>query len=145
MDTNGVLKRVLPPWRGLRGKIIAWFLIPTAIILSAVAISVLTASRRVTEDLVFERNADRAQLLANQLSSDLPTYQQALAAAASEMNQSDLDDLTPVLEALWPAGALQAFDGGAFVVDLDGGVRSATYGLRKMVGGMLPEFADRPW
>jgi hypothetical protein len=66
--------------RGLRAKIVAWVLIPTALILTAVGGLTFCTSQQVTEDLVFDRNRDRTRLLADQLSADLEAYRRPLSA-----------------------------------------------------------------
>ena len=60
--------RLTRPLRGsLRTKLIAWFFVPTAIILVAVALVNFNSYQNVTEDLVIERDRDLTQLWAGQL------------------------------------------------------------------------------
>ena len=66
------LPRVLR--RSLRVKIIAWFFVPTAIILLAVALVKFYAYQDVTEDLVIERDQDLTRLSAGQLATELEEY-----------------------------------------------------------------------
>jgi two-component system nitrate/nitrite sensor histidine kinase NarX len=110
---------------GLRTKIILWFLIPTAIILSAVAVLTFTASRRVTEELVLARNADRTQLLANQLSEMLLSYRAGLSVFLAQISAWSPAALQADLEAAWPVGALAAFDAGVVLLDSDGEILAA--------------------
>ena len=55
----------------LRFKLIAWFFVPTAIILVAVALVNFNSFQNVTEDLVIERDRDLTQLWAGQLATNL--------------------------------------------------------------------------
>lgn len=63
----------------LRNRIIAWFLVPTAIILILVALVSLYSYQRVTETLVVERDRDLARLSANLLGAELASYTDPLA------------------------------------------------------------------
>ncbi|MBN1658132.1 MAG: GAF domain-containing protein [Anaerolineae bacterium] len=58
----------------LRGKIIAWSFVPTAIILVAVALVSLYAYQRVTENLVIERDEELTRLSAQLLGRELTSY-----------------------------------------------------------------------
>ncbi|HSJ57558.1 MAG TPA: GAF domain-containing protein [Anaerolineae bacterium] len=58
----------------LRGKIIAWSFVPTAIILVAVALVSLYAYQRVTENLVIERDEELIRLSAQLLGRELTSY-----------------------------------------------------------------------
>ena len=57
----------------LRIKIIAWFFVPTAIMV-AVAWVNFCSYQKVTEDLVFERNIDSTQLLAARMAIKLGCF-----------------------------------------------------------------------
>jgi nitrate/nitrite-specific signal transduction histidine kinase len=63
----------------LRNKIIAWSFVPTAIILIAVAVVSLHAYRRVTENLVIDRDRELTHLAATLLATELATYTDPLA------------------------------------------------------------------
>jgi nitrate/nitrite-specific signal transduction histidine kinase len=65
--------------RSLRAKIIAWSLVPTAIILITVALVNLYSYQQVTEDLVIERDRDLTRLAAKLLGSELATYKDPFA------------------------------------------------------------------
>jgi nitrate/nitrite-specific signal transduction histidine kinase len=134
------------PKRGLRAKIIGWFLVPIAVILAAVAVLVFTASQRVTQELVFERNQGRTQLLAHQLSSELSVYGQTLRTAAVAVPDPTADGpafynppaaVTELLASDWPVGALELFDGGALLLDSEGVILAATRSLQNQVGQRL--------
>src|SRR5512143_2492730 len=66
----------------LRIRILLWAFIPTAIILSAVAITIYVAYQRVTADLVVGRNQQLTHLSANQLAADLRPDIDALTTVA---------------------------------------------------------------
>ncbi|MGD8466794.1 MAG: hypothetical protein PVI09_23295, partial [Anaerolineae bacterium] len=65
--------------RSLRSKIIAWSLVPTAIILITVALVNLYSYQQVTEDLVIERDRDLTHLAAKLLGSELASYTDPMA------------------------------------------------------------------
>ncbi|MBN1249763.1 MAG: HAMP domain-containing protein [Anaerolineae bacterium] len=118
--------------RGLRTKIILWFLVPTLLILGVVALLAYSTAQRGTEELVFARSEDRARLLANQLSGELEGYRQMLAVAAAQVVDEDASALTAALDA-WPMGTLAPFDAGVLLLDRDGLVRAATAGLARVL------------
>jgi nitrate/nitrite-specific signal transduction histidine kinase len=124
--------------RGLRAKIIGWFLVPIAVILTAVAVLVFVASQRVTQELAYERNQSRTQLLANQLAVELTTYGQTLRALTSGASQpeaySPAAAVSRLLESAWPVGPLEVFDGGVLFVDVEGVIIATTRGLNAHVG-----------
>jgi two-component system nitrate/nitrite sensor histidine kinase NarX len=130
---------------GLRAKIIAYVLIPTAIILAAVGGLAFYASQRVTEDLVFDRNRDRTRLLADQLSADLEAYIQPLrtldvtiGASRSAYYQQAL------LEDRWLPDDLGVFDAGILILDQDGMVVAAMPNPTALVGQNLPQLIAEP-
>ncbi len=70
-----------PHWwwrRSLRVKIIAWFFVPTALLLIAVGVTNFFAYRDVTADLVIERNQELTRLSASQLSTSFEEFTEAL-------------------------------------------------------------------
>lgn len=130
---------------GLRAKIVAWVLIPTAVILAAVGGLAIYASRQVTEDLVFERNRDRTQLLANQLSAGLEAYVQPLSAIdAVVSSEESLSGQQALLEARWPSGDLRVFDAGVLILDGDGMVVATVPTWAEVTGQHLPELVADP-
>ena len=79
MALRTVIGRLIRPLTGsLRTKIIAWFFVPTAIILVAVALVNFYSYQKVTEDLVFERNKDLTQLMAARLAIKLGSFPRLL-------------------------------------------------------------------
>jgi nitrate/nitrite-specific signal transduction histidine kinase len=115
-----------------------WVLVPTAIILTAVGGVAFYASQRVTEELVLERNRDRTQLLANQLSADLEAYQHPLGSVASSVLDRPLYELQVVLDREWPGGDLAVFDAGVMILDSEGKVLAAVPNSAHLYGERFP-------
>ena len=70
-----------PHWwrrRSLRVKIIAWFFVPTALLLIAVGVTNFFAYQGVAADLVIERDQDLTRLSASQLSTSFGEFTEAL-------------------------------------------------------------------
>ena len=88
------------PWwgRSLRVKIIAWFFVPTALILIAVAVTNFFAYQDVTADLVIERDQDLTRLSASQLSTSFGEFTEAL-----EQVGRNLDSSQPLGPSMFPA------------------------------------------
>jgi len=110
---------------GLQAKMTTGVLVPTAIILAAVGALAFYASQQVTADLVLERNRDRTQLLANQLSAELEAYQRPLGSLAGQGAGLPIEQLQLVLDREWPGGTLSAFDAGVVVLNGEGHVIAA--------------------
>ncbi len=107
--------------KSLRAKIIAWFFVPTVIILVGVALTNFLAYQQVTEELVIERDEDLARLSAGQLATDMQEFTDLLSTMAlplgiSQNQQSILNDAS---------GRLVVFDGGVVVLDNFGVVVAA--------------------
>ncbi len=131
---------------GLRTKIVLWSLVPTVLILSAVAALTFYAYRRVTEDLVLERNQDRTQLLAGQLASGLQDYVMPLSSLA---NSQDVLSGSPqrqqaALERAWPVGDLALFDGGVLILDPQGRVTAGVRDPATLVGCDMSRLSASP-
>jgi nitrate/nitrite-specific signal transduction histidine kinase len=109
-------------WRSLAAKIVAWFFVPTAIILGAVALVNYYAYRQVTEDLVIERDAEVTRLTASQLGVKLADYAGLLTALSrtSDIYSGDPDRQGDALRA--SANRLGMFDGGLIILDTFGQV-----------------------
>lgn len=105
--------------RSLRTKIIAWFFVPTALILIAVAVTNFFAYQDVTAELVIERDEDVTRLSASQLSNSLSEFTDTL----EEVGRS-IDTSQPPGPSRFPAlqtiGRLSVFDGGVVVLDTFG-------------------------
>jgi len=143
-----MLRRVIDRG-GLRAKMAVWVLIPTTLILAAVGGVAFYASQRITEDLVLERNQNRTQLLANQLSADLRTYEEPLAAVARTAADQPLSQLEAHMDREWPGGELDAFNAGVIVLDAEGTVMAAVPGWVHMTefpsrGERFPELVVIP-
>ena len=111
--------------KSLRVKIIAWFFLPTAIILLAVALVNFYAYQDVTEDLVIERDRDLTRLSAGQLATELEEYINLLSDVARTADVH-YDDPAAQQEILTQAGTqLVVFDGGVFILDTFGMVVAA--------------------
>ncbi len=117
----------------LRAKMVAWFLIPAALISTGVAVLTLDAYRRVTQELVLERSHDRALLLASQLNATLSTYAQPLGAleGAGQLAQSTLESSS--------LSARRVFDGGVLVLDSAGQIVAAVPVQADILGQYRPD------
>ncbi|NLE43879.1 MAG: HAMP domain-containing protein [Chloroflexi bacterium] len=112
----------------IRTKIVAWFLIPSAVISIAVGLLAFYAYRRVTEDLVLTRNRDRALLLANQLSAELTRYTTGLATldSAGRVQPESLVET-------WHNNTL-LFDGGLLMLNATGQIVATAPHRPELVG-----------
>ncbi|MBN1314911.1 MAG: HAMP domain-containing protein, partial [Anaerolineales bacterium] len=114
----------------LRNKIIAWSLIPTAVILIAVALVALTTYRQVTEKLVKERNQALVDNLTGQLEGALTEYSNKLYAIAGQSEfYLDGGAGTPIDESIFGL-----FDGGMMWLDENGVVVSSYPSRPDLVG-----------
>jgi PAS domain S-box-containing protein len=112
-------------WGGLRTKIIAWSFVPTAIILTLVALVGFYAFQQVTQNLTIQSSREVARLSAGQLARDLSEFSNVLTALArtSSVSESNVVDQRA---ALTQAGnRLFIFDGGALILDHHGTVIAA--------------------
>ena len=102
--------------RSLRFKIIAWFFVPTALLLLAVAVTNFFAYQDVTADLVIERDQDVTRLSAGQLSTSLREFTDTLEEVGRGMDPSQPPGPSrfPAVQTL---GRLSVFDGGVVVLD----------------------------
>ena len=106
-------------WGSLRAKIIAWFFVPTALLLIAVAVTNFVAYQDVTVALLIERDQDLTRLSASQVS----TLLRELTDTLEEVGR-DIDVSQPAGASRFPAvetlGRLSAFDGGVVVLARSG-------------------------
>ncbi|NLF02761.1 MAG: HAMP domain-containing protein [Anaerolineales bacterium] len=130
--------------QGLPTKIIAWFLVPTAIILSIVAFVTFRTYQQVTQDLVIERNHELTRLLASQLAADLSEYATQLSALAATADVYPLrsDPLTRKAIIRLSEDRLWDFDGGVVILDGTGTVVAADQRLINAVG---EDWSDRAY
>ena len=125
------------PRRSLRVKIIAWFFVPTAIILVAVALVTFFSYQQVTEDLVIERDQDVTRLSAGQLVTELTEYTNILADIA-RTTASSQNDPTAQQDSLERASRQSVvFDSGVFVLD--------TFGTVVAAEPQRPEILGQDW
>jgi len=82
----------------LRSKIIAWFFVPTAIILIMVAWATFYAYQQVVEDLVIERDRELTRLIASELSREMGKYIELLSAMTRTEARSDVVARNLILE-----------------------------------------------
>jgi nitrate/nitrite-specific signal transduction histidine kinase len=111
--------------RSLRPQIIAWSLIPTMIILGAVALFAFYTYWQVTQSLVMERNQEVTHLLARQIGVEMMGYADTL----DEFSRSrDVMGLDPTYQQTALRGAmprLLPFDAGVVILDQAGRVVAA--------------------
>ena len=111
--------------RSLRAKIIAWFFVPTAIILVGVALTNFFAYQQVTEELVIERDQDLSRLSAGRLATEIKQFTDVLSNLAFSLgiwhNQPSIQE--SILNDA--RGQLVVFDAGVVVLDNFGVVVAA--------------------
>jgi nitrate/nitrite-specific signal transduction histidine kinase len=119
---------------GLRTKIIAWFFIPTAAILVAVALVTFIAYQRVTEDLVVERDQEVTRLSAGQVATEVKSFADLLSSLA---RTADISSAIPALQ----RGALEratnrlvVFDGGVLILNQYGTLVAALPDRPELIG-----------
>ena len=124
-------------WRGLRSKIIAWSFIPTAIILTMVALVGFYAYQQVTQDLTIQSSREVVRLSAGQLATELSEFSETLNAIArtSAIYENDPADQRAALAQA--NNRLFVFDGGVLILD-NHGVVVATQPAR-------PEIMGQDW
>ena len=106
----------------LRTKLIAWFFVPTAIILVAVALVNFYSYQDVTEDLVIERDRDLTQLWAGQLATNLDRFPKVLSDVSHTLGISKQSDADVQASLTGASAPLRIFDGGVIVLDTFGTV-----------------------
>ena len=131
---------IRPLTGSLRTKLIAWFFVPTAIILVAVALVNFNSFQNVTEDLVIERDRDLTQLWAGQLASNFDKFPKVLGDVSHLLGVSR-QSAAEVQTSLTGASAeLRIFDGGVVVLDTFG-IVTAAHPLRPNIVGQ--DWSDR--
>ena len=126
----------------LRLRAIAWFFVPTAVILVAVVLVNFYSYQDVTEELVIERGQDLPRLEGSRLASDLEEHTDLLFDVARE-EASDRDATTTQQDVLDRVGGrLLVFDRGAVVLDTFGKV-VATRPKRPELMGL--DWSDRSY
>ena len=137
---NGIGKLTRPLTSSLRTKLIAWFFVPTAIILVAVALVNFNSYQNVTEDLVIERDRDLTQLWAGQLATNLDRFPKVLGDVSHLLGIPDNSDADVQASLTGASPQLRIFDGGVVVLDTFG-IVTAAHPLRPDVVGQ--DWSDR--
>ena len=124
-------------WGGLATKILAWFFIPTAIILIVVALVNYYAYQQVTEELVIARDQELTRLSAGQLATELTEFTELLDSLArtAAIYQADPADQRDAL--IGARNRLVAFDAGALILD--------TFGIVIAADPARPEAIGQDW
>ena len=137
---TGIRRLTRPLTGSLRTKLIAWFFVPTAIILVAVALVNFYSYQDVTEDLVIERDRDLTQLWAGQLATNLDRFPRVLSDVSHTLGISKQSDADVQASLASASPQLRIFDGGVIVLDIFGTV-TATHPLRPDIVGQ--DWSDR--
>ncbi len=111
--------------RSLRTKIVAWFFIPTAIILIVVALVSYFAYQQVTAELVIERDRELTRLSAGQLMAKLTEYVDILAAEARTAGRYGGYPAAQRIVLQRASQRLVIFDGGVVTLNTFGQVVAA--------------------
>jgi nitrate/nitrite-specific signal transduction histidine kinase len=112
----------------------AWFLVPTVIILAVVALFTFSTYQRVTQNLVLERNGELTRLLADQLGLDLHEYGQQLHSLAATHSLAEADPITQQTALRLYSDRLTDFDAGVLVIGPHGTVSAANWQRLELVG-----------
>lgn len=128
---------IRPLTGSLRIKLIAWFFVPTAIILVAVALVNFNSFQNVTEDLVIERDRDLTQLWAGQLATNFDKFPKVLGDVSHLLgiSRQSAAEVQASLTAASPE--LRIFDGGVVVLD--------TFGIVTAAHPLRPEIVGQDW
>jgi len=121
-------------WEGLRTKIIAWSFVPTAIILTIVALVGFYAFQQVTQDLTIQSSREVARLSAGQLATELSDFSNVLTTLArtSSLYENNVADQRAALAQA--SNRLFLFDGGVFILDHRGTVVAAEPARPEILG-----------
>ena len=119
---------------GLRTKIIAWSFVPTAIILTSVALVGFYAYQQVTKDLTIQSRREVARLSAGQLASGLSDYVQPLTSLARTASVSEQDPVSQRAALAQASNRLMIFDGGVLLLNQYGTVVAAQPARPEILG-----------
>src|SRR4029453_10425633 len=103
-------------WASLRTKIIAWSFVPTAIILTMVALVGFYAFQQVTQDLTIQSSREVVRLSAGQLSTGLSGFSNQLAALARTASIYENNPEEQRLALIEASNRLFNFDGGVLIL-----------------------------
>ena len=128
--------------KSLRTRMVAWFFVPTAIILVTVALYNFYAYQQLTEELVIERDQDVTRLAAGQLTTELDEFADLLfdMARTPEISQSDQTIQQAALRGA--GGPLVVFDGGLVILNTFGAVVAAEPERTELTG---QDWSDRDY
>jgi PAS domain S-box-containing protein len=121
-------------WGSLRTKIIAWSFVPTAIILTTVALVGFYAFQRVTQDLTIQSSREVARLSAGQLATELSQFGNQLTTLArtASIYENNPDEQRAALEQA--SNRLLIFDGGVLILDIHGTVTTTQPARPDIIG-----------
>ncbi len=134
----------------LRAKIITWILLPTVVVWMAVAWTVFSAYRQITQNLVTERDRELAELLAAQLAEDLAheanLLKQYAGTLSDQTHPSYIDgkhaeNLQPIL--VQAKNRLQVFDGEILIINTQGIVIASESDSLAGISG--EDLSDQPY
>lgn len=121
-------------WGGLRTKIVVWTFVPTAIILTIVALVGFYAYQQVTQDLTIQSSRELARLSAGQVAAELSDYSNALtnlARTAAIYAHNPTEQRAALAQA---ANRLVIFDGGVLILNNYGTVVATQPERSEIVG-----------
>jgi PAS domain S-box-containing protein len=121
-------------WSGLRTKIIAWSFVPTAIILTTVALVGFYAYQQVTQDLTIQSSRQVARLSAGQLAAELDNYSTPLTALARTASIYEPNPAEQRVALAQAGNRLFVFDGGVLILDNYGTVVAAQPARPEILG-----------
>ena len=111
--------------KSLRTRMVAWFFVPTAIILVTVAFFNFYAYQQLTEELVIERDRDVTRLAAGQLTTELAEFADLLVVLARTTDISQSDPAIQQVALKSAGGPLIVFDGGLVILNTFGAIVAA--------------------
>ena len=127
--------------QSLRTKMIAWSVLPTAIILIIIAWVTRYAYQQVTEDLIIKRDRELTRLIANELARELGQHIKTLSILGRTERRTETVARNLVLEQVSGVVTPRMGGGGnAYLVDKNGKVIYDQRGLRPP---MIGEVSDR--
>ncbi len=119
---------------GLRTKIIAWSFVPTAIILTSIALLGFYAYQQVTQDLTIQSSREVARLYAGQLAGELSDYSRPLTLLARTSSIYDDHPAEQRAALAQASNRLFIFDGGVLILDNYGTVVAAEPARTEILG-----------
>jgi PAS domain S-box-containing protein len=121
-------------WSGLRVKIITWSFVPTAIILTTVALVGFYAYQQVTQALTIQSSREVARLSAGQFAAGLSDYSNPLTSLARTSSIYEQDPAKQRAALAQASNRLVIFDGGALILDNYGTVIAAQPARPEILG-----------